>query len=104
MILVVGMERAPYKKGIMQDKHAIASALREIGALLELSGENSFKVRAYETGARAVEAVQADLGELVAAGRLRELPGIGEALAKKITDLWNTGETKALTELRAALP
>ena len=54
----------------MLDKFAVARALREIGALLELEGENPFKVRAYENGARAVEGLAEDLGALVAADRL----------------------------------
>ena len=45
-----------YKRPML-DKFAVARALRELGALLELEGENPFKVRAYENGARAVEAL-----------------------------------------------
>lgn len=88
----------------MLDKFAIAKALREIGALLELEGENPFKVRAYENGARALEGLYEDLGALVAAGRLRELAGVGEALAKKIADLHTTGTTPLLDRLRASHP
>lgn len=71
----------------MLDKFAVARALREIGALLELEGENPFKVRAYETGARALEGLSQDLGTLVAEGRLTDIPGIGEALSLKIASL-----------------
>ena len=39
----------------MMDKFGVARALREIGQLLELQGENTFKIRAYETGARTLE-------------------------------------------------
>jgi DNA polymerase (family X) len=88
----------------MLDKFDVARALREIGALLELEGENPFKIRAYETGARGVEALAEDLGAMVAAGRLRELPGVGEALAKKIADLHATGTTPLLDRLRAQHP
>ncbi len=88
----------------MQDKFAIARALREIGTLLELKGENPFKVRAYETGARALEDLGDDLGTLVAAGRLREIRGIGEALAKKIAELHATGRLELLERLRTELP
>jgi DNA polymerase (family 10) len=88
----------------MLDKFAIARALREIGALLELEGENPFKVRAYENGARAVEGLAADVGGLVAAGRLTDVPGIGEALAKKIGDLHRSGTTELLDRLRAKHP
>ncbi len=88
----------------MLDKFAVARALREIGALLELEGENPFKVRAYENGARAVEGLAEDLGALVAAERLREVKGIGEALARKIADLHRTGTTEVLEALRARHP
>lgn len=88
----------------MVDKFGIARALREIGALLELEGENPFKVRAYENGARALEGLAEDLGAVIAAGRLRELSGVGEALAKKIADLHATGTTPLLDRLRTSFP
>jgi DNA polymerase (family 10) len=88
----------------MPDKLEVARALREIGALLEVDGENPFKVRAYEAGARALEGLDGDLGSLVAQGRLVDIPGIGEALARKIADLFRTGTTPTLERLRAAHP
>ena len=88
----------------MRDKFSVARALREIGALLEVDGENPFKVRAYVNGARAVEGLAEDLNALVAQGRLLEIPGIGEALARKIADLHQTGTTPVLDRLRAAHP
>ncbi len=88
----------------MADKFEIARALREIGALLELEGENPFKVRAYENGARAVEALQEDVGVVADEGRLTDLPGVGEALAKKIGELHRTGTTELLDRLRARHP
>jgi DNA polymerase (family X) len=88
----------------MLDKLAVARALREIGLLLQAKGENPFKVRAYETGARALEDNAEDLASLVQEGRLTDLPGIGEALAKKIADLHLTGQTPLLERLRTELP
>ena len=88
----------------MLDKFGVARALREIGALLEVEGENPFKVRAYENGARAVEGLADDLGRAGRAGGLTELPGIGEALAKKIAELHATGTTPLLERLRADPP
>ncbi len=88
----------------MLDKFGVARALREIGALLELEGENPFKVRAYENGARAVEGLAEELGALVTANRLLEVKGIGEALAKKIADLHRSGSTELLERLRAKYP
>jgi DNA polymerase (family 10) len=88
----------------MLDKFGVARALREIGSLLELEGENPFKVRAYGNGARAVEALAEDLGALVAENRLLEVKGIGDALARKIADLHRTGTTELLERLRASHP
>ncbi len=88
----------------MPDKFAVARALREMGALLEVEGENPFKVRAYENGARALEGLADDLGATIAAGKLTELSGIGEALARKIADLHATGSTPLLERLRASHP
>ncbi len=88
----------------MLDKFAVARALREMGALLELEGENPFKIRAYENGARALEGLTQDLGALVAEKRLTEVPGIGEALAGKIASLHATGRSDTLDKLRARHP
>jgi DNA polymerase (family 10) len=85
-------------------KHEIADALHEIATLLELKGENPFKVRAYQAGARTLEAVEEDaLAALVAEGRLREVKGIGEALAEKIVTLRATGRLEFLDKLRASV-
>ena len=88
----------------MLDKLAVARALREIGLLLQAKGENPFKVRAYETGARALEDSADELAVLIASGRLQDLRGIGDALAKKIAELHLTGRTDLLDRLRAELP
>jgi DNA polymerase (family 10) len=88
----------------MADKIAVARALRELGMLLEVKGENPFKVRAYENGARAIEELPGGLDEVIAAGTLTELPGIGEALAKKIEELAATGRLALLDKVRSELP
>ena len=88
----------------MLDKLAIARALREIGSLLELRGDNPFKARAYDNGARSLEKLTEDLGKLVDERRLTEIKGIGDALAAKISELFLTGRCAMLDELRAELP
>jgi len=82
-------------------RHEIAAALEEIGVLLELKGENPFKVRAYQAGARALETLEEDLDKVVAEGRLETIKGIGEALARKITELHITGRLGFLEKLKA---
>ncbi|HEV7501479.1 MAG TPA: PHP domain-containing protein [Vicinamibacteria bacterium] len=88
----------------MLDRFAVARALREIAALMEVEGANPFKVRAYERGARALEALAEDLATMVAAGKLTSVPGIGAALASTISELVLTGKSPQLERLRERLP
>jgi len=86
-------------------KFDVARALREIAELLKMRGESQFKTRAYENASRALEALDEErLTLLVDEGRLTELPGVGDSIAGRITDLHRTGTTKLLEELRGALP
>jgi DNA polymerase (family X) len=85
-------------------KADIADALHEIAVLLELQGENPFKVRAYQSGARALETLNEDLATLIAENRLGEVKGIGDALVRKITELHTTGRLEFLEKQRAAVP
>lgn len=87
------------------DKFGIAAALQEIAAFLELTGgPNRFKARAYKAGARTLTAVSEDLGDLIQAGRLTTLPGIGSALASQIEQLYLTGQSSVLEKLRTEFP
>ncbi len=86
------------------DARDVARILDEIAALLELKGENPFKIRAYENAARAVEGLTEDLGQLIEAGRLTEVRGIGEKIALRITELWKTGHMKFYESLVDAIP
>ena len=82
----------------------IVDRLEEIGILLELNGDNPFKVRAYQSGARALEALDEDLDTLIAEDRLGEVKGIGKALTEKIMMLRKTGELPFYDKLRASIP
>jgi len=86
------------------DKSEITDILEEIAVLLELKGENPFKARAYTNAARALDNYEGDIAQLVAEDRIEELPGIGEALHQKITELVKTGHLKYYEELRASVP
>ena len=86
------------------DRLAAVRALRDISLLLQLKGENAFRCRAYEVGADRLAGLSEDLGTLVAQGKLEDLPGIGPALAEKITELATTGRIHFLDELRADFP
>lgn len=86
------------------DKERVAEILVEIGTLLELKGENPFKTRAYQNGARIIEGLNEPLQKLVAGERLGELKGIGDALQQKITELVTTGKLRYYDELKASVP
>ena len=85
-------------------KTEIAEVLAEIGTLLELKGENPFKVRAYTSGARAIEALENEEFErMVSEGSLQSLKGIGEALSSKIGELHATGRLEFLDKLKETI-
>jgi DNA polymerase (family 10) len=85
-------------------KNEIADVLTQIGTLLELKGENPFKVRAYGAGARALEAIEeSELATLIAEDRLQSVKGIGEALAQKIGELHTTGRLAFFDKLQASI-
>jgi DNA polymerase (family 10) len=87
------------------DKFAIAAALQEIAALLELKGgKDRFKARAYQTGARVVAGMSEDIGAVVEADRLTSMRGIGDALASQIKQLHLTGESSVLRGLKKDFP
>ena len=85
------------------DKKQVAEVLSEIGTLLELQGENSFRCNAYRNAARAIEQLEEDLAEVISAGKLANVRGIGETLRDKITTLVTTGELPFYTDLKAKI-
>ena len=87
-------------KSPMLARAAIADRLREIGQLLDLSGGNKFKARAFTRGARVLEQSKAPIDH----EHLLALPGIGPALAKQIEELHETGRSDLLESLRKGLP
>lgn len=93
------------EKKVRLDKDAIAAALQEIAALLELKGgKDRFKARAYQTGARVVAGISEDIGEVVLENRLTSMRGIGEALASQIEQLYLGGESSVLRGLKQEFP
>ena len=82
----------------------VVGILERIALLLELQGENPFKVRAYRNGARALELLEGDLGTLVRDNGLEGIPGIGEALRDKIGTLVTTGQLPYYEDLCAQFP
>jgi DNA polymerase (family 10) len=85
----------------------IAALFENMAALLEVKGENVFKVRAYQRAARAIEQHPEPLEVMVREGREEELqgiPGVGEAIAAKIVELIRTGRVRAYEEVKAQFP
>lgn len=85
-------------------KDQTADLLESIARLLELKGENLFKIRAYTHAARALETFTGDLSRLAAEGRLGEIPGIGKAIAEKIGEWVATGRLEYYEQLKAEFP
>jgi DNA polymerase (family 10) len=81
----------------------IAQRLKEIRTLMEFAGEPFFKFMAYERAAETIENA-APLADLLAGGRLQELPGVGKSIAARIAELCETGTCGYLEELRARYP
>ncbi len=81
----------------------VARILYEIADLLDLDGV-AFKPRAYRRAAEVVESLGEPIEDLVASGAHAELPGVGEAIAKKIAEIVETGHLAYHDELRAKLP
>jgi len=86
------------------EKNDIAAVLDEIATFMELTGENPFKIRAYSAGARILENLTEDLGELIDGGKLADIPGLGEALVDKITTLRRDGVLPFHQKLKASIP
>lgn len=77
---------------------------RNIAILLRIKGENPFKADAYDKAADIIESQQLDIRELVQKNTLAEIKGIGEALAKKISEYVHTGKLQYYEKLKAEIP
>jgi DNA polymerase (family X) len=86
------------------DAPAVAKLLVEIGQRLSLAGENPYKARAYSRAAQGLMSLTVPLEDVVASDRLREIPGVGAALAETIKHLHQHGTTTKLEAMRAELP
>ena len=88
----------------MTNRFEIAAELRAMARLLTIKGDNPFKAQAYVRAASALENLNGDLDALVKAGRLKEIAGVGNALAATIEEIYRTGECWMLQQLRQELP
>jgi DNA polymerase (family 10) len=81
----------------------VAQILNQVADMLEMQGVE-FKPRAYRRAARTIESLAEPVEQIYADNKLEELPGVGEAIAKKIAEIIETGSLKYLDELKAKNP
>ena len=86
------------------DTTAIARVLFELGQRIELAGESPFKAKAYYRAAESLATLTIPLADLIALDRLREIPGVGAAIAATILELYQTGTHRKLEGLRREIP
>lgn len=82
----------------------IAKIFRDIANILEIKGENVFRIRAYERAGQNIEVLPEDVSEYAKAGRLREIPGIGADLEGKINEFLSSGKIQFYLELKKTVP
>ena len=82
----------------------IAERFNEIADILELKGENVFRVNAYRRAAQNIEGLSRPIEDVAAEGALHELPGIGKDLAARIVEYLESGEIDFLNELQKEIP
>jgi DNA polymerase (family 10) len=81
----------------------VAALLREYAELTQITGGDVFRVRNYEKAARSIRGWPHDVGQLDLKA-LRAIPGVGASIAAKIAEYRETGNIRALDELRAKIP
>ncbi|RKY03057.1 MAG: DNA polymerase/3'-5' exonuclease PolX [Spirochaetes bacterium] len=82
----------------------IADLLRLIGIYKELSGEDVFRVRAYQQAAKNIEMMDRDIEELYKKGELRSIKGVGKSVEEIINEYLGTGKSSILEEFRKKYP
>src|SRR6185503_13225560 len=86
------------------DKKGVAQVLEQIGSLLELKGENPFRVRAYQTASRAILQFPGDLEQGLASGELASVKGVGPATLELVEEVKATGRSRLLDGLKDEVP
>jgi DNA polymerase (family 10) len=82
----------------------IARTFKEIADMLGLQGEDWFKIRAYLKVVQSIEQLQEPVEKLAKENRLREIPGVGDAIEKKIYELVATGKLTLHEQLKSEFP
>lgn len=82
----------------------ISAIFHEIAKILEIKGDNPFRIRAYERAAQNIEGLTEDIENFIQEDKLTDIPGIGEDLADKIKEIAKTGRLKVYEELKKTIP
>ena len=82
----------------------IASIFNNIGNMLDILGDNPFKIRAYKNASKTVQSIETDLRVISVEGKLTDIKGIGKDLAKKIEEFIDTGRIEYYDELNSRVP
>jgi len=82
----------------------IASKLREVSQLMQLAGENRFKVIAFDKAAQTIEGLQDDIKDYIQNKKLTDIKGIGKSIAEDIYTLDETGKMPVLEDFKKKVP
>jgi DNA polymerase (family 10) len=82
----------------------ISKIFQEIAQVLQIRGDNPFRIRAYERAAQNIEGLGEDIEDLARDDRLREVPGVGLDLSEKIKEYLATGKIKHYEDLKKKVP
>ncbi|MGW0748115.1 DNA polymerase/3'-5' exonuclease PolX [Streptomyces sp. NPDC002587] len=88
---------------MVRPNEEVEALLQEYADLINITGGEAFKARAYEKAARAIGGYPADVSHLDAAG-LREIPGVGKSIADKVVEYFHTGRIAVVEERRTRIP
>ena len=88
----------------MPSKKDTIKLLEEIADMLELKGENKFKIQAYRTGAGSIKKIDTDFDNIVKLKELNKIKGIGPGLQKIIYEFYDTNESSLYKNLREEIP
>ncbi|OAQ21463.1 DNA polymerase/3'-5' exonuclease PolX [Thermosulfurimonas dismutans] len=82
----------------------VAEIFRKVASLLEIKGDNPYRIRAYQRAAQNIEALTRDIEDLARRNQLSRIPGIGADLASKIKEILETGTLRLYEELKKEIP
>ncbi|MCX8011728.1 MAG: helix-hairpin-helix domain-containing protein, partial [Desulfobacterota bacterium] len=82
----------------------VANIFRRVADLLEIKGENPFRIRAYQKAAQNIENIAEDIGIIAERNELANIPGIGKDLAQKIMEILTTGTLRQYEEMKKEIP